>query len=178
MNINYSGFANTIREIVRTSIEDNFKENGRFGKGLFGGGSEKWKPSRRAEEQGGKSLQDSGQLAASIQVKVEATGGLSIDENGVLQNNGEINIKIGSNKTTKDGHNLAAIHQLGAKPKITSKSRKFFLAMFCESGDTFWLGLARTKKKEFVIPARPFLVLQDADVKKISERFVQFLSGS
>ena len=178
MMINYASFGNSIREIVRTSVENNFKDNGRFGSGMFGGGSEKWKQSNRAKAQGGQTLQDTGQLAASIQVKVEATGGLSINENGVLQNNGEINIKIGSNKTTKDGHNLAAIHQFGAKPKVTALSRAFFFQKFKETGNPLWFGMAKTKKKEFVIPARPFLVLQDADVKKISDKFVEFLAQS
>ena len=124
-------------------------------------------------------MQDTGQLAASMVVNVNSTGGLSINENGVLQNNGNIEIKVGSNKTTKSGHNLAEIHHFGARPRITEKSRKFFMAKYFASGkkDSFWLRMAKTKKTNINIPARPFLVLQDEDIKAISEKFVTFISN-
>lgn len=175
MNINYAGFGSTIKEIIRSSVEDNLQNEGRFGSGIFGGGTSRWKPSLRAQKQSGKTLQDTGQLAASIQVSVQSTGGLSINEDGVLQNNGSIEIKVGSNKTTKTGFNLAQIHNFGAKPKVTERSRKFFFAKWKETKQSFWLSMARTKKTEFNIPARPFLVLQDEDIVKISEKFTEYL---
>lgn len=63
--------AGAIRNILLTSIDRNFSEGGRYGtENVFGGGSTRWKPSGRAQRDGGQTLVDTGQLAASIQVNV------------------------------------------------------------------------------------------------------------
>lgn len=96
-HINLMEIAPQIREILQTSISYNFESGGRFGSANFyGGGTNKWKPSKRALKQGGQTLVDTGQLAASIRVHITSI------------NNG-LKIEIGSNKS------YANIHQFGGK---------------------------------------------------------------
>jgi phage virion morphogenesis protein len=45
-----------IAGIMQDAVDENFKQEGR----------PKWKPSKRAQKQGGKTLQDTGSLATSI----------------------------------------------------------------------------------------------------------------
>lgn len=58
-----------VTEIALASIDQNFRLGGRFGAGPLGGGAQKWTPSRRAKEQGGKTLVDTARLASSIQAR-------------------------------------------------------------------------------------------------------------
>lgn len=78
--------------------EDNFESES--------GGGKKWQPSRRADADGGKTLQLSGQLAASISTQV-----------------GNDFARIGSNKK------YAAIHHLGGQAgrgkKVTIPDRQY-----------------------------------------------------
>jgi len=55
----------------------------------------------------------------------------------------------------------AAIHEFGGEthPRVTAKSRKFFWAMYFETGEDMWKGMALTDKDSFTvnIPPRPYL---------------------
>lgn len=62
-----------VTEVVREAIDRNFREGGRFGAGKYGGGSQKWKPSRRVILHGGQTLIDRGALVSSIQVRAVGT---------------------------------------------------------------------------------------------------------
>ena len=75
-NVDLAPFASQIREIVRTSIEENFDKEGRFGTGVLGGGNTHWERSHRAIEQNGKTLQDTGQYAASVRIEISGGGQL------------------------------------------------------------------------------------------------------
>lgn len=109
-----------IEVIVLTSVDLNFSSGGRYGNdNLCGGGDQQWDPSRRALAQGGQTLIDTGQLVASILVRVVKT------KNG-------FQIRAGSNKT------YAAVHQLGG-----------------------------TTENGLVVPARPYIVLQNEDLEEI-----------
>lgn len=58
-----------IGEILLNSVAKNFREGGRYDTGAGGefvGGATKWIESKRAKEQGGKTLRDKGILANSI----------------------------------------------------------------------------------------------------------------
>ena len=189
--VNFRPFNSILKNIVRNSIEENFMQGGRFGSGIFGGGLTKWQTSRRATGQSGMTLQDSGQLAASIRVNVDFDGN-------------DFNIEAGSSKP------YAAIQQLGGSVDIpvTAKSRRFFWYMHMkerkkavrdlrkiyksrgttlkkkdlqqQKNDFFtpWMGMALSKKDRFhfKLPARPYLVLQQEDFDLISEQFLIFLS--
>lgn len=104
-----------IAGIMHDAVEENFAQEGR----------PKWKPSKRAMKQGGKTLQDTGQLAASISQKATSNSAL-----------------VGTNKK------YAAIHQFGGK---AGRGRKV------------------------TIPARPFLKLNDSDMKDIKEAIKEYL---
>lgn len=82
--------------IMHDAVEENFKQEGR----------PQWKPSKRAIRQGGKTLQDTGSLAASISQRY--------NNNSVI---------VGTNKK------YAAIHQFGGKAgrgrKVTIPPRPF-----------------------------------------------------
>lgn len=51
----------------------------------------------------------------------------------------------------------AKIHNDGGKIPVTPKMRRYFWAMFKETGKPMWKAMALTDKKEFVIPARPYI---------------------
>jgi len=183
MIIEFSSFNSIIENIVRNSIEDNFEKEGRWGDGIFGGGKTRWEKSYRAIKQSGKTLQDTGQLAASIQVKATATGSLSINSNGdklEISNLGGIQVEVGSNKKVSDGTPLAAIHHYGGSWSVpkTEKSEKFFWAMFYKTHDSMWRAMALSQKKAFkiVMPRRPILVLQNKDTEIIRDKFMNWLN--
>lgn len=64
-------FTRAVRQVVRAEIVRNFMEGGRYGTGKYGGGPQKWKPSKRAILQHGKTLIDTGNLMQSIYGRVD-----------------------------------------------------------------------------------------------------------
>lgn len=123
----------TISEMMRGAVEDNFEAEGR----------PKWKKSRRAIEQGGKTLQDTGRLAASITKRATSTSA-----------------EVGTNVV------YAAIHHFGGrtKPRIIKPRNKKAL---------YWPGarhpVKSVKHPGSKMPARPFMHLTDSDVADIIE---------
>ena len=163
---NLTSLAPRIRELLITSINRNFQVGGRYGKdNPFGGGNTKWKKSKRAMLQSGMTLQDTGQMAASVKVNVKFEGNKLI-------------IKMGSNKK------YAAIHQFGSqnggfqhpggtpytirKDKMTKQKRiKFVKKQWADKYPNKVLGY--TKPHKITIPARPFLVIQNDDILHIRD---------
>lgn len=154
--LNDSGFQKSVAEIIRSSIDRNFKEGGRYGNGKFGGGSNKWMKSWRSEEQNGQPLSDTGELLATTLASVK----VSSDGRGII-------IEAGSNKP------YAAIHQFGGKIPITAKLRAFFRFKAKSAKNNKWFSLFKSAmdKEAFNMPARPYLVLQDEDVEDILNAF-------
>ena len=154
--LNDTGFQKAVAEIVRSSIDRNFKEGGRYGNEKFGGGANKWMKSYRSEEQSGQPLSDTGQLLATTLASVK-----------VASNGKGIIIEAGSNKP------YAAIHQFGGKIPITAKSRAFFRFKAKSAKTNKWFSLLKSAmdKEAFAMPARPYLVLQDEDVEDILNAF-------
>ena len=73
-----------IADIINTSIDTNFQEGGRYGSdNEYGGGSQKWAPSQRAIEEGGKTGLDTGRMGASIQVIPQGGTSVIISSGGV-----------------------------------------------------------------------------------------------
>lgn len=170
-----------IENVIRNSIEENFQQEGRWGNGALGGGKTHWEKSYRAQKQSGKTLQDTGQLAASVQVKVNSTGGITVDTRGnelVVITEGGFFVTAGSNKKV-GGKSLAAIHHFGGSWRIpvTEKMKKRFWALYKKTKDSKWKYMAMTTKDAFKInlPKRPFLVVQDEDVVKIWEKYMEFI---
>jgi len=119
-----------------------------------GGRPVRWKPSNRAQFSGGKTLIDTARLMRSITMKV--TG-----------------------KTLKVGTNVkyAAMHQLGGKVagRTIFPKRAKALRWIDRAGNV------RFAKKVtipgFTMPARPFLVIQDADWRVFGRIFGDHITG-
>ena len=129
-----------IAGIMEDAVKKNFKEEGR----------PKWKPSGRADKRGGKTLQDTGLLAASITSSSDAN-----------------TAAVGTNRI------YAAIHQFGGKTsahKIRPRDKKAL----------FWPGaghpVMEVNHPGSVIPARPFLSLTDGDVEEIKRAISEYLT--
>lgn len=129
-----------IAGIMQDSVEENFAREGR---------PVPWKPSARALREGGKTLQDTGRLAASITSRSTAHQAI-----------------VGTNVV------YAAIHQFGGKtaPHIIKPLHKKAL---------YWKGALHPVKSVnhpgSTIPARPFLMVQDEDWAEIKQAMSEYL---
>lgn len=67
----------------------------------------------------------------------------------------------------------AQTHNEGGKIPITAKSRKYFWARYYASGkkESYWKGMALTKKDGFTIPKRQFAGMDRELERKIEQRF-------
>ena len=176
MNPKHSELNASFENILRNSIEDNFEAEGRWGNGVLGGGTTHWERSARAKKQGGKTLQDTGLLAASIRVSSSSSGGLTIgieNDEIVLRVSGGFVIDVGSNRP------YARTHQLGGQWKVpvTKKMRGYFWHKYYETKEGKWKGMALTNKTEFniVMPPRPYLVVQDEDLDAIHAKYSEWV---
>ena len=116
-----------------------------------GGRPEAWKPSPRSRRDGGKPLTDSGRLRRSITVDAVSD-----------------RVRVGTNVA------YARIHQLGGKTKPHTIRPVHARALF-------WPGAKHPVKAVSHpgsnIPARPFLILGDADVRRIEQIAADFMGG-
>ena len=152
--------------IIRRSIVTNFRQGGRFGSGLFGGGSSAWKPSGRAIKQGGQTLRHTGLLLNSIQVVIERRSSAGFV------------IKLISNLP------YAAIHHFGGQIKQAARTETFkrarkktgrFKKMTAKqiAAQGIQIGML-FQPRTINIPARPYLVIQQADIEQITELIKRF----
>jgi len=151
-----------IAAIMADEVEGNFDAQGR----------PPWKPSKRAQREGGKTLQDTGQLAASIQEFVTATSA-----------------GVGTNKE------YAAIHHFGGditRYPFSSTVRLRTLASGALMRQTGFDNLARfagARHKRAVtrrftssgftitMPSRPYMVITPGGMGKIEAAAREFLFG-
>lgn len=112
------------------------------------GGLKKWKKTKR--NTGRKVLTKSRKLRKGIQIK--------------RIGNGRVIISVDSNIK------YAALHNFGGTIPITPKMRRYFWAMFKQTGDNYFKGMALTKKTEFVIPERKFIGNTDAMEPRLNRR--------
>ncbi|ROL55814.1 hypothetical protein D9V84_10400 [Bacteroidetes/Chlorobi group bacterium Naka2016] len=165
-NPNFAKIFPVVWSIVQSSIDQNFMVEGRFGDGLFGGGTQKWQKSKRAIKQNGQTLSDTGRLASSIQVIVSQQGN-------------SLKIQAGSNLP------YAAIHNFGGVIHVPARSRLYVQNRYVrggkkgkfKKGTTFGQG-STTKAYTIKIPARPYLVLQDDDIVEILKHIGEVLMKS
>ncbi len=110
LEIDKNALRTALEEAIRAEIIKNFEVGGRMAdedfhlarkmtKYGFGGGTKKWKPSRRAIKQKGRTLVDKGTMMNRVYVKAEPVGDY------------EFRIIIGSNVV------YAPVHQFGKKEK-------------------------------------------------------------
>lgn len=112
-------------------------------------GRPKWKPSKRVIREGGQTLSDSGILRRSFTVAA-----------------GRDKVSVGTNVI------YAAIHQFGGKTRphdIRPKNKKALRTPF---------GLFRKVKHQgSIIPARPFLMVQNEDWTEIKHAINDYITG-
>lgn len=130
----------------------------------------KWRPSRRAQAQGGQTLRDTGRLAASI-----SAGG-----EGHINEVTKDSIFVGTNVA------YAAIHQFGGEIKQAAQSRIQGFRIDRKTGQSRFAGSKGRKKANFEqwtsrgaytidMPARPFFGLNAEDERDIAELISKML---
>lgn len=170
-NMNLTAVIPKVEEIIRNSISLNFQQNGRYGQdNIFGGGSLKWKPSKRAIKQSGQTLSDRGTLFKSIQIRGSFEAGKLI-------------VRVGSNLV------YAAHQHFGSKPggfkhpggtpyriyKAKGVTRvRYVKKSYAASNPEKIAGF--TKPHRIALPARPFLVLQNRDLEDIGKLILDTIS--
>lgn len=73
------------------------------------------------------------------------------------------------------GIKYAKIHNEGGKIEVTPKMRRYFWAMFKQTGDSFYKGLALTNKTHFDMPKRQFIGNTLAMEKRLDRRLIKEL---
>lgn len=160
-NINWSPILGDIENVIKTSIDRNFSEGGRFGNdNPFGGGSNKWIVSKAAEKRGGQTLLDDGNLVKSVNINIS-------------YKSNQISIEVGSNLPYAAIHNFGGTIQRAARSKLYTQNRYKTTTTKHTKGQykkgTSWGQGDTVGEHTITIPARPFLVLQDEDIDKIKQ---------
>ena len=127
-----------IAGIMHDAVEENFEQEGR---------PHRWKKSKRAEKQGGKTLQDSGQMASSI-----------------VERSDNDEAVVTTNKIQAAAHHFGIDKTVNVKQRTRKSGRK----SIAKGG-----GAAHSRKMK--IPARPFMVLTDGDKEKITDAARDYL---
>ena len=136
-----------VGQIVRTSVVKNFEVGGR---------PQRWKPSRRAVVEGGRTMIDTGRLMKSITSRAYRD-----------------RAEVGTNVI------YAAIHQFGFEGDVEVKShiRKVKSRDIRKGRKKIASGITvvRSHSRHMNIPARPFLMVQDEDWREIREAILEYL---
>lgn len=137
----------TIGEIVRTSIQKNFKAGGR---------PRRWYKSRRARAEGGQTLVDTARLMRSFTVNADKRS-VAVGTNVVyaaVQNFGAARGSFGRKSVGVKAHTRTVD---GKQISVTAHSRQQVLP---------W----------GTIPARPFMKIHDEDLEEMLEAVFQFVT--
>ena len=119
-----------------------------------GGRPTAWLISQRARRENGKTLQDHGHLRSSITGRVEGTS-----------------VVLGTNVV------YARIHQLGGTVQVPEIRPKHAKALrFTIGGKTVFA--RRVRAHAVHMPARPFLVAQEADIAYIRRAIQDYIAGA
>ena len=131
-------------------FKENFDKEGFIsGKGRL----QKWEKTKR--NTGRKILTKSRRLKRGIHIK--------------RIGNGKVTVSVDSNIK------YAALHNFGGTIPITPKMRRYFWAMFKQTGDSYFKAMALTKKTEFVIPERKYIGETAAMEPRLDRRTIKEL---
>lgn len=155
-----------IGEILIFSVEQNFLEGGRYSDGpggTFEGGTQKWKPT--------KSSQGSTETTRDRKGRFKKTGGRILQDTGLLA--ASINVQTMSDSIILTSPMAyAAIHQYGGQinhpggtPYIVTEEG----AQFLRKDGEYPPGVQFTRPHVIIMPARPYLVIQDEDIEDIGK---------
>jgi phage gpG-like protein len=148
-----------IKQVLIRSVERNFQEGGRYqviGNKQYTGGTQRWKPSKRARRTGGITLQDSGALAAAVNA----------------QTGSDFILLSAARIYAAAQHYGAKINHPGGTPYILIGGR----AKFLRKDGEYPPGVRFTRPHIIELEARPFLVIQIEDVVEIGEIVSEDLS--
>lgn len=150
----FEAFRNTIPDKIAIQAVNFFKRNFEL-QGFVDNGLDKWKTVSNPKDRSRKILSKRGNLKRGIK-KIKA------DRNKVV---------VGVPSDIK----YAALQNYGGKITITPKMRRFFWAMYIQTKEEYWKGLALTPKKELTIPARKFIGDSQGLVKNIDRMIAKEL---
>ena len=150
----YENFRNTVPEKVAITAVNFFKRNFEL-QGFVDQGLDKWKTVSNPRDKSRKILSKRGNLKRAIK-KFKAERNM---------------IVVG----VSNDINYASIQNYGGKIPITPKMRRYFWAMYKQTNEEYWKGLALTKKKHLDIPARKFIGDSQGLLKNVDRMIVKEL---
>ncbi|RWX03375.1 phage virion morphogenesis protein [Flavobacterium cerinum] len=153
----YEAFRARIPQQIAITAVNFFKRN--FDReGFVDQPFQKWKPLKNPRDRGRKILTKSGRLKRGLKK-------LQVSRNKVI---------VGIGNDIK----YAQLQNDGGRIPITPKMRRYFWAMFKQTGNEYYKGLALTKKTHIDIPKRQFIGDSKAIVVTIDRLIVKELKRS
>lgn len=148
----YEVFRNKVPDMIAIQAVNFFKRNFEL-QGFVDNGVEKWKTLSNPADRSRQILRKRGTLKNAIRkIKAERS-----------------KVVVGVGADVK----YAALQNNGGQVLITPKMRRYFWAMYKQTGQEYYKGLALTKKKHLDIPARKFIGDSAALVKNIDRMIVK-----
>jgi len=151
----YEAFRAKVPEMVAIQAVNFFKRNFEL-QGFVDNGLNKWKTLSNPADRSRKILRKRGNLKNAIR-KIKA------ERNKVV---------VGVGADIK----YAALQNDGGKITITPKMRRYFWAMYKQTKNEYYKGLALTSKTHFEIPARPFIGDSAGLVKNVDRMIIKELN--
>ena len=148
----YEAFRTKIPDIVAILAVNFFKRNFEL-QGFMDNGVEKWKTLSNPADRSRQILRKRGTLKNAIRK-------ITTERNKVI---------VGVGNDVK----YAALQNYGGQIPITPKMRRYFWAMYKQTKQEYYKGLALTKKKHLDIPARKFIGDSATLVKEIDKQIVE-----
>lgn len=150
----YEAFRNKVPDMIAIQAVNFFKRNFEL-QGFVDNGLNKWKGLSNPADRSQKILRKRGTLKNAIK-KIKA------ERNKVV---------VGVSADVK----YASLHNYGGQITITPKMRRYFWAMYKETGQEYYKAMALTSKKHFDIPARKFIGDSAGLVKNIDRMIAKEL---
>lgn len=146
LKLKYEKFRSRIPDRIAIQAVNFFKRNFEL-QGFVDKGVEKWKTLSNPADRSRQILRKRGTLKNAIR-KIKA------ERNKVV-------VGVGSDVK------YAALQNYGGQVPVTPKMRRYFWAMYKQTGQDYYKGLALTKKTHLDIPARKFIGDSEGLVKNI-----------
>lgn len=143
-----------IREIIDSSIQENFSVGGRYGTdNEMGGGTERWEPSQRVKREGGQTL--------LVEARMRKEARVRVDDDSIVIGSGVI---------------YGGIHHVGGTIKHPGGTPYAMIggrATFLRKDGGYPQGTKFTAAHDIPIPARPWAVVQNDDLEEINDVVVE-----
>ncbi len=156
-----------VEQVLLASVDRNFRAGGRYmvlGNGEFAGGDQKWQKSKATKDgrttrrSGGRTLEDTGALAASP----------------TAQWGDDYIVLVSALAYAAIQHYGGTIHHPGGTPYIVLGDGR---AQFLRKDGEYPAGVQFTKPHDITIPEHPYLVIQEEDFDEIAYAIADYLNG-